>query len=101
MPNTDENRSETINQVHEATSDIYSSEGAPVLDRVYHTKAMLLNTAVQEIGVGRYQVRFQLCLPTIWPTRRPQRWLFIVAGFGWFADRLWLVSTRYPSHEQA
>ncbi|KIP06743.1 hypothetical protein PHLGIDRAFT_24417 [Phlebiopsis gigantea 11061_1 CR5-6] len=39
---------------------------------VYQAKARLLNAAIQEIGMGRYQ----------W-------YLFVVAGFGWFADSVW------------
>ncbi|KAI8992844.1 MFS general substrate transporter [Trametes punicea] len=39
---------------------------------VYQAKARVLNAAIQEIGMGRYQ----------W-------WLFAVAGFGWFADSVW------------
>jgi hypothetical protein len=52
-------------EVHEATSDIYSSDEPPGLDRVYYAKARLLNNAVQEIGMGKYQVRPQLYLPAI------------------------------------
>ena len=99
MSRPDKNRSGSFVQVPEATSDIYSSsEGAPALDRVYHAKATLLNNAVQEIGVGKYQVRPQLSSPTIMPIRRPQWWLFVVTGFGWFADNLWPVSTQYHGH---
>ncbi|KAI6117305.1 major facilitator superfamily domain-containing protein [Pisolithus croceorrhizus] len=51
------------------TQDIYSGES---LDPVYHAKAKILNNAIQEIGMGKYQ------------------WcLFFVAGFGWFSDNLW------------
>ena len=39
------------------------------VDPLYQAKAQLLNDAIQEIGMGRYQ----------WH-------LFIVAGFGWFSD---------------
>ncbi|KAI0370954.1 MFS general substrate transporter [Pilatotrama ljubarskyi] len=39
---------------------------------VYQAKARVLNAAIQEIGMGKYQ----------W-------WLFAVAGFGWFADSVW------------
>ncbi|KAG6332981.1 hypothetical protein ID866_6109 [Astraeus odoratus] len=47
------------------TKDIYA-EGS--LDPVYHAKAKILNDALQEIGMGKYQ------------------WcLFFVAGFGWFS----------------
>ena|SRR5579859_4516903 len=41
------------------------------VDPCYQAKAQLLNDAVQEIGMGRYQ----------WH-------LFIVAGFGWFSDNV-------------
>lgn len=61
------------------TYDIYTESvledgTASGVDRVYHSKARLLNDAVQEIGMGKYQ----------WM-------LFFVAGFGWFADNLWPV----------
>ena len=66
MSRPDESGSEAVVRVREATDDIYSSsEGAPALDRVYHAKATLLNTAVQEIGVGKYQVRLQLYSPIL------------------------------------
>ncbi|PIL26123.1 MFS general substrate transporter [Ganoderma sinense ZZ0214-1] len=42
------------------------------VDPVYQAKARVLNAALQEIGMGKYQ----------W-------WLFAVAGFGWFADSCW------------
>ncbi|KAG9090947.1 hypothetical protein FRC07_011974, partial [Ceratobasidium sp. 392] len=42
---------------------------------IYQAKAELLNDAIQEIGMGKYQ----------WH-------LFIVTGFGWLADNLWPVS---------
>ncbi|KAM7224547.1 MFS siderochrome iron transporter 1 [Rhypophila decipiens] len=44
------------------------------IDPVYEAKAKLLNHAIQEIGMGRYQ----------WQ-------LFAVAGFGWASDNLWPV----------
>jgi len=65
MSHSDEKKSETSVQVHEATEDIYSSDEIPGLDRVYHAKARLLNNAIQEIGMGKYQVRSQLYLPRI------------------------------------
>lgn len=37
------------------TTDIYS--GCASLDPVYEAKARILNNAVQEIGMGKYQVR--------------------------------------------
>lgn len=49
---------------------------AAELDPVYAAKARLLNAALQDIGMGRYQ------------------WiLFVVTGFGWLADNLWPVVT--------
>ncbi|CAE7192270.1 unnamed protein product [Rhizoctonia solani] len=45
------------------------------VDPVYQARAELLNDTIQRIGMGRYQ-----------------KWhLFIVAGFGWLADILWIV----------
>jgi hypothetical protein len=41
------------------------------VDPLYQAKAQLLNDAIQEIGMGRYQ----------WH-------LFVVAGFGWFSDNV-------------
>ncbi|KAF1355676.1 MFS general substrate transporter [Lizonia empirigonia] len=46
------------------------------LDPVYAAKARVLNKAIQEIGMGRYQ----------WQ-------LFIVIGFGWAQDNLWPIVT--------
>jgi hypothetical protein len=47
--------------------DLFSKEEGAV-DPVYQAKAHILNQAIQEIGMGRYQ----------W-------YLWVVAGFGWFA----------------
>ncbi|KAH9924317.1 MFS general substrate transporter [Epithele typhae] len=55
------------------THDVFDEEDSG-LDPVYQAKARILNDAFQEIGMGRYQ----------W-------FLFIVAGFGWFADNLWPI----------
>ncbi|KAL1606874.1 hypothetical protein SLS59_002572 [Nothophoma quercina] len=46
------------------------------LDPVYAAKARVLNKAIQEIGMGKYQ----------WQ-------LFIVIGFGWAMDNLWPIVT--------
>ncbi|KAF5341037.1 hypothetical protein D9611_006172 [Ephemerocybe angulata] len=46
------------------------------LDGRYLEKTQILNEAIQSIGMGRYQ----------WG-------LFIVTGFGWFADNLWPIVT--------
>jgi len=49
-----------------ALDDMYDADGT--VDVVYQAKARILNDAIQEIGMGRYQI-----------------YLFICAGFGWFA----------------
>lgn len=41
------------------------------LDPTFEAKADLVNYALQEIGMGRYQ----------W-------WLFVVTGFGWLVDQV-------------
>ncbi|KAI5120241.1 hypothetical protein M0805_007545 [Coniferiporia weirii] len=51
------------------SSDLYKRTE---IDPVYHAKAHLLSEAIAEIGMGKYQ----------W-------WLFVAAGFGWFADSIW------------
>ncbi|KAJ5735495.1 uncharacterized protein N7483_000620 [Penicillium malachiteum] len=43
------------------------------LNSIYDRKAMVINRALQDIGMGRYQ----------WQ-------LFFLCGFGWMADNLWL-----------
>lgn len=58
-----------VDVLRAGTQDIYSGES---LDPVYHAKAKILNDAIQEIGMGKYQ-----------------RWLFFIVGFGWFSDNLW------------
>ncbi|KAJ6015856.1 hypothetical protein N7540_010447 [Penicillium herquei] len=45
-------------------------------DQTYNSKAEVLNRAIQEIGMGRYQ----------WQ-------LFVVIGFGWASDNLWPIVT--------
>ncbi|KAJ2984747.1 hypothetical protein NUW54_g10394 [Trametes sanguinea] len=56
-----------------ASADLFEDG---TVDPVYQAKARVLNAAIQEIGMGKYQ----------W-------WLFAVAGFGWFApphsDSVW------------
>ncbi|KAH9851726.1 sugar transporter [Lenzites betulinus] len=56
------------------THDIFDDDSG--VDPVYQAKARILNDALQEIGMGKYQ----------W-------YLFIVAGFGWFSDNLWPIVT--------
>lgn len=65
--------------------DLYEDDS---IDPVYQAKARVINRAIQDIGMGRYQVSFN---PTQSfdvgrLTRVNAKWyLFIVAGFGWFA----------------
>ena len=47
------------------------------IDPVYEGKAQVLNTAIQDIGMGRYQ--WQLFV--------------VVGGFGWASDNLWPIVT--------
>lgn len=54
---------------HEVDADIAASGH----DSVYDRKSKVINKAIQDIGMGRYQ----------WA-------LFVLAGFGWLADNLWL-----------
>ncbi|KAL1745864.1 major facilitator superfamily domain-containing protein [Schizophyllum fasciatum] len=50
--------------------------GGDAVDPVYLAKAHVLNRALQEIGMGRYN------------------WMiFVVTGFGWLADNLWPIVT--------
>ncbi|KAH8671033.1 sugar transporter [Xylariales sp. PMI_506] len=51
----------------------------------YELKSKLINKAIQDIGMGRYT----------WQ-------LFVLCGFGWFADNLWMqgVSLTLPSLSQ-
>lgn len=69
-----------------AMIDIYADD-EDAIDPVYQAKARLLNDAIQEIGMGRYQASY-------WPPTSKAtiltfyilQWsLFLVAGFGWFA----------------
>lgn len=47
------------------------------IDPVYESKAQVLNNAIQDIGMGRYQ--WQLFI--------------VVGGFGWASDNLWPIVT--------
>lgn len=61
-------------QTHRKTVAVDLPEG--VTDPVYHAKALLLNDAIQDIGMGKYQ----------WQ-------LFMLVGFGWSMDNMWPVIT--------
>ncbi|KAK0216532.1 MFS general substrate transporter [Armillaria nabsnona] len=56
-----------------ALDDMYNDES---VDAVYQAKSRVLNKAIQEIGMGKYQKQ-----------------LFICAGFGWFVDSVWPLAT--------
>uniref|UniRef100_D8Q366 Major facilitator superfamily (MFS) profile domain-containing protein n=1 Tax=Schizophyllum commune (strain H4-8 / FGSC 9210) TaxID=578458 RepID=D8Q366_SCHCM len=57
----------------EESEDVF---GGDSIDPVYLAKAHVLNRALQEIGMGRYN------------------WMiFVVTGFGWLADNLWPIVT--------
>ncbi|KAK0218969.1 major facilitator superfamily domain-containing protein [Armillaria fumosa] len=56
-----------------ALDDMYNDES---VDAVYQAKSRVLNKAIQDIGMGKYQKQ-----------------LFICAGFGWFADSVWPLAT--------
>ena len=56
------------------------------VDPVYQAKARILNHALQEIGMGKYQVRTHPYRLSVETTSVSIQWsLFVVAGFGWFA----------------
>lgn len=44
------------------TTDVFDDDSG--VDPVYYAKATLLNQAVQEIGMGRYQVSFSNMIPS-------------------------------------
>ncbi|KAF9522619.1 MFS general substrate transporter [Crepidotus variabilis] len=63
----------TVNSRNTSIENLYEDG---VLDPVYYAKTLVLNKAIQEIGMGKYQYK-----------------LLIVAGFGWFADSVWPLLT--------
>ncbi|KAF2738161.1 membrane transporter [Polyplosphaeria fusca] len=68
-----EDRRASVASLSEAPAAVLE-EGT--LDPVYEAKARILNKAIQDIGMGKYQ----------WQ-------LFIVIGFGWASDNLWPIVT--------
>ncbi|KAL5495861.1 MFS1_1 [Sanghuangporus weigelae] len=81
-PRDDDGKDSTFNGSDAASSITSVKENETLdlfddsIDPVYQAKARILNHAIQEIGMGKYQ----------WQ-------LFCVAGFGWFADNLWPIVT--------
>ncbi|KAJ6492679.1 MFS general substrate transporter [Mycena vulgaris] len=66
-----------------------------VVDPIYQAKARVLNNALQDIGMGRYQGCIS-CSHFTWRLFRSclvQWGLFVVTGFGWLADNLWPIVT--------
>ncbi|SJL17550.1 related to 4-hydroxybenzoate transporter [Armillaria ostoyae] len=70
---TDERSISSHSNDKEATEDVYSQG---TIDPIYQRKAHILNDAILDIGMGKYQ----------WA-------LFVVTGFGWLADNLWPIVT--------
>ncbi|KAK0444684.1 MFS general substrate transporter [Armillaria borealis] len=70
---TDERPISNHDKEEEAPKDVYSQG---TLDPIYQRKAHILNDAIQDIGMGKYQ----------WA-------LFVVTGFGWLSDNLWPIVT--------
>ncbi|CAI7663566.1 unnamed protein product [Penicillium pancosmium] len=76
--------STTNNHDHQPDPKTPSQQPTPIADlpaedgpdATYRAKADVLNRAIQEIGMGRYQ----------WQ-------LFVVIGFGWASDNLWPIVT--------
>ena len=65
------------------TENVYEHDS---LDPLYAAKAKILNDSLQEIGMGKYQVRFGPGLFASEPCSGDFKWrLFIVAGFGWLS----------------
>ena len=68
---------------HGVFDSVYSEE---TIDAGYLAKARVLNEAIQDVGMGRYQwcvqkiLSARICLDALLC-----RGLFIVTGFGWFA----------------
>jgi len=69
----------TVQQLREEVEADIAASGH---DSAYDRKSKVINKAIQDIGMGRYQ----------WE-------LFSLAGFGWLADNLWLqgVALTLPS----
>ncbi len=69
-----------------APDDHFEDLQGDVVDPVYRAKARLLNQAIRDIGIGKYQVRLYFIATAVNLNRQLRQWfLFVVAGFGWFA----------------
>lgn len=81
-PHHDEDVKYPTDDARPSFNDDPAIEAVPTLlkgsiDPVYENKAQTLNTAIQDIGFGRYQ--WQLFV--------------VVGGFGWASDNLWPIIT--------
>jgi hypothetical protein len=73
--------------VENPTSSVENLYKEGVLDPLYYTKTLVLNDALQEIGMGKYQVLMTMYMalnPPLMCCRRKYK-LLLVAGMGWFA----------------
>ncbi|KAF9064870.1 major facilitator superfamily domain-containing protein [Rhodocollybia butyracea] len=75
-PSTTENSASRDHKI--ALDNLYDDDADGTIDQVYQAKARILNAAIQDIGMGKYQV-----------------YLFCCAGFGWFADSVWPVRITF------
>ncbi|CAA7263985.1 unnamed protein product [Cyclocybe aegerita] len=75
-PDRQDEKVDVIVDVGTANNSVENLYEDGVLDPVYHAKTLVLNRAVQELGMGKYQYM-----------------LFFIAGFGWFADSVWPLIT--------
>ncbi|KAH9989595.1 MFS general substrate transporter [Xylariaceae sp. FL0662B] len=71
--NRDGNKSEGDVAIENLKAEVESDLQAGGVDTAYDRKSKVINRAIQDIGMGRYQ----------WE-------LFVLCGFGWLADNLWL-----------
>jgi hypothetical protein len=73
-----------VGAIQAETEDIYTDDA---IDPIYQAKARILNDALQEIGMGKYQVGsfFFRDIGCVYLTPMMQWFLFVVAGFGWFS----------------
>lgn len=75
--------SSSTNDDRKALVDLHDDDS---IDPVYQAKARVLNQAIHEIGMGRYQVcTYCSILCCTLCTYIAQWYLFVVTGFGWFA----------------
>lgn len=68
---TSSGESESITTLESLRSEVDADVSASGHDSAYDRKSKVVNKAIQDIGMGRYQ----------WE-------LFVLCGFGWFADNL-------------